>query len=430
MPNRSRRSFLKSAAAASLATATSPSFPQANRQRVFIGSNKPDGILAFDWDPAAAAFTSAGVAAKIANVDWIIYSGDRKYLFAASEVDSFNGKPSGGVASYTVANGALQPLSAENSAAKGTCHIALDHTGRTLLSADYGGGSAASFLVTYGKLSQAVWTEHYTGTGPVTDRQEAAHAHFASYSPDNRFAYINDLGSDCIHIYSLNAATAELKAAGKYSAKPGSGPRTLHFHPNGSTAYSMNELSSTVDVLKWNKADGSLAFVTRVNLLPGGPDGKSTGCDTVISKDGRNVYFANRGDDFIYAFTADPKTGVLAPIGRTTSGGKIPRNFALDPTERWMVVANQNSDLLCVFARDPQTGALANEGRSYPCPAPMCILFAYEAIPRMDRTTPEPGRAVSWPDSGLFRIAEGCEDRADDASDDRAKKQKAGHRVE
>jgi len=376
MANSSRRRFLKSVAAVSIYAAGSRSFSQSNRQRVFIGSNKPDGIRSFDWDPATGELAPVGVAAQIANVDWITYSADRKFLFAGSEVDSFKGKPTGEVASFAVENGSLRPLSSQNSASKGTCHIALDHTGRTLLAADYGGGSAASFKVTDGKLSKAVWTEHYTGKGPVADRQEAAHAHFASYSPDNRFAYINDLGSDCIHIYSLNAGAAELKPAGKYSARPGSGPRTLHFHPNGSTAYSMNELTSTVDVLKWNKADGSLTFVTRIKLLAAASRAKSTGCDTVITKDGRNVYFANRGDDFIYAFTADAETGALTPIGRTTSGGKVPRNFALDPTERWMLVANQNSDQLSVFARDPQTGALASEGKSYPCPAPMCILFA------------------------------------------------------
>jgi 6-phosphogluconolactonase len=335
----------------------------------------PDGILAFDWNPDTAELTTAGVAARIANVDWIIYSADRKYLFAASEVDNFNGKPTGGVASYKVENGVLHPLSAQNSAAKGTCHIALDHTGRTLLSADYGGGAAASFIVNSGKLSQAVWKEHYTGHGPVADRQEAAHAHFASYSPDNRFAYINDLGSDCIHIYSLDASKAGLKPAGAYQAKPGSGPRTLHFHPNGSTAYSMNELNSSVDVLTWNKSDGSLKFVTNIGLLAGHTSVVSTGCDTVISKDGRFVYFANRGDDFLYAFKADSETGALTPIARSNCGGKTPRNFTLDPTEKWMLVANQDSDLLSVFARDPQTGALADEGKSYACPAPMCILF-------------------------------------------------------
>jgi 6-phosphogluconolactonase len=375
MANLSRRTFFRTAAAVSIAALGSRSLSQAKSRRVFIGSNKPDGILAFDWNPETAELSPAGVAAKIANVDWIIYSGDRNHLFAASEVDSFNGKPTGEVASYNVANGTLHSLSAENSASKGTCHIALDHTGRTLISADYGGGSAASFLVKEGKLSSAVWTEHYTGHGPVADRQEAAHAHFASYSPDNRFAYINDLGGDCIHIYSFDAATAQLNAAGRYTAQPGSGPRTLHFHPNGATAYSMNELNSSVDVLTWNKADGSLKFGTRIKLLPNATQGQSTGCDTVITKDGSNVYFANRGNDFIFAFTANRETGALTSIGRTPSGGKTPRNFVLDPTERWMVVANQTSDQLSVFARDPQTGALAREGKGYPCPAPMRILF-------------------------------------------------------
>ena len=375
MANHSRRSFLHTAAAVSFAAATSHAYAQSKNQRVFVGSNKPDGILAFDWNPETAAFSPVGVAARIANVDWIIYSADRGRLFAASEVDTFNGKPTGGVASYTVVNGALRPHSAQNSASKGTCHIALDHTGRTLISADYGGGSAASFLVKDGKLSKAVWTQHYTGHGPVADRQEAAHAHFASYSPDNRYAYVNDLGGDCIHIYALDAATAQLKAAGQYTAAPGSGPRTLHFHPNGATAYCMNEINSTVDVLNWNSSDGSLTRVTRIKLLPNAARAVSTGCDTVITKDGRNVYFANRGDDFIFAFTADPATGKLTPIGRTPSGGKTPRNFVLDPTERWMIVANQDSDQLSVFARDPSTGELASEFKSYPCPAPMCILF-------------------------------------------------------
>src|SRR5262252_8877913 len=98
MAKLSRRRFLKSASAASITTVAARSIAASNRQRVFIGSNKPDGILAFDWNPETAELTPAGVAAKIANVDWIIYSADRKYLFAASEVDDFNGKPTGGVA--------------------------------------------------------------------------------------------------------------------------------------------------------------------------------------------------------------------------------------------------------------------------------------------------------------------------------------------
>ena len=212
------------------------------------------------------------------------------------------GKPTGEVASFRVADGELQPLSARNSAGTGTCHVAVDATGRMLLAADYTGASAASFRIEDGKLSEAVWTEHYTEHGPNPDRQQTAHAHFASFSPDNRFAYINDLGGDCIHIYKPDPATAQMTAAGTYRGAPGSGARTLHFHPNGHTAYCMNELASTVDVLDWHKADGSLTLVDRIDLLPADYHGPTRGCDTVITRDGRFVYFANRDDDFLYAF--------------------------------------------------------------------------------------------------------------------------------
>lgn len=372
----SRRSFLKTASAATLAAAAARSFAAAQRQRVFIASNTPQGIRAFDWDPATAELSEPTVAATIDNVDWITFSPDRRFIFAAAEVDSFHGKPTGEVASFAYSSGKVRQISAQNSAAKGTCHIAVDHTGRVAVSADYGGGSAASFKITDGRLSPVVWKQHFTHHGPNPERQESAHAHFASFSPDNRFAYVNDLGGDCIHIFKLNTETAELTPAGEWQSKPGFGPRTLHFHPNGVTAYCMNEMASTVSVLHWNKTTGNFTTVSQFSLEPNPAKAPNTGCDTVITRDGRFVYFANRGDDFILACKADPHTGALTRIGKTPSGGKTPRNFTLDPTERWMLVANQESSNLSVFARDPHTGAIASHGKNFACPTPMCILFA------------------------------------------------------
>ena len=386
MTHPTRREFLCTASVATLATLAAPNsaFAQSprpqGRTRVFVGSHAPDGILVYDWDPEAAKLTLAGVAAKVGNVAWLAFSQGRDFVYSASELDTFNGKPTGEVASFRLAkDGTLQPLSARNSAGTGTCHLAPDATGRMLIAADYTGASAASFRIEDGKLSEAVWTEHYTEHGPNPTRQPTAHAHFASFSPDNRFAYINDLGGDCIHIYKPNLATAEMTPAGIYRGAPGSGPRTLHFHPNGYTAYSMNELVSTVDLLHWHKDDGGLTFVDRIELLPAETKPSavaSTGCDTVISRDGRFVYFANRGDNFLYAFKADFATGKLTPMKRSNCGGKTPRNFTLDPTERWMLVANQDSNLISVFARDPKTGELADDVKSsVAAEAPMRILF-------------------------------------------------------
>ncbi len=386
MTKTTRREFL-STVSATIAAFAAPRIlraavpASASRKRVFIGSHTANGILAYDWDSETATLTAASVAAKVENVAWLAFSHGHDFVYSASELNTFKGKPTGEVASFRLGrDGTLQPLSARNSAGTGTCHVAVDATGQMLVAADYTGASAASFRIKDGELSEAVWTEHYTEHGPNPSRQPTAHAHFASFSPDNRFAYINDLGGDSIHIYKPNVATAEMKAAGIYRAKPGSGPRTLHFHPNGRTAYCMDELVSTVDVLDWHKDDGGLTFVDRIELLPAETKPSavaSTGCDTVITRDGRFVYFANRGDNFLYAFKADFATGRLTPMKRSSCGGRTPRNFTLDPTERWMLVANQDSNLISVFARNPVTGELADEVKSsVAAEAPMRILFA------------------------------------------------------
>jgi 6-phosphogluconolactonase len=385
MTNFTRRSFLCTVSAVTLAALpgfaarrvrssahAAPSSPK--RKRVYVASLASEGLLAYHWDPLTSELIPAGVAAHIPRVAWIAASPSGEFLFTASELDNFNGKPTGEVASFRQLHGELTPVSAVNAAGVGTCHVALDRTGRVLLAADYTGGSASSYQVRAGELSQIVWQEHYTEHG-TTPRQDSAHAHFASFSPDNRFAYINDLGGDQIHIYRLNAATAELTPGGSYRAAPGSGPRTLRFHPNNRTAYSVNELTSTVDVLDWDRTDGSLSLIKRIALLPEGATGPTRGCDTVITADGRYVYFANRDNNFIFSFRADPRTGELTPIKRSSCGGKTPRSFTLDPTERWMLVANQDSDQIAVFARNPATGELAEECKTYAALAPMRILF-------------------------------------------------------
>jgi len=63
-----------------------PVLAPSGRKRVFVGSNTPEGILTYEWDPATGELTAAGVAARLANVDWITYSPSREFLYAASEV--------------------------------------------------------------------------------------------------------------------------------------------------------------------------------------------------------------------------------------------------------------------------------------------------------------------------------------------------------
>jgi 6-phosphogluconolactonase len=375
----SRRKFLLGTAAVSLSVAGQgfgKPAPKLDSKRILVGSGTPDGILAFGWDAKTGTLTPDGIAAAVSHSTWLDISPDRRYVYVACELNEFQGKPTGAVASYGLANGKLTAISQVAAEGKGTCHLTTDHTGRVVICANYAGGTASSFLPKDGKLGAAVWNERYQGHGPVADRQAAAHAHFASLSPDNRFVYINDLGLDKIHIYKLDTATGKLTGAGAFQAKAGSGPRTLHFHPTIKVAYLVNELAWTVDVLAWSAGDGSLHTIQTVGLMPEHTSTVvSSACDAVLTRDGRFAYFANRGDDFLKSFHIDPATGKLTLMQRTSCGGKTPRNFRLDPTERWMLVANQDSSNIGVFARDPKTGLLANEGKSFAAATPMCIVF-------------------------------------------------------
>jgi 6-phosphogluconolactonase len=392
MKNSSRRTFVKNTAALSAAVAsgifTGKTLLAASTSastRILVGSDTEDGILSFAWDEKTGELKPEGIAAKISQSTWIAKSPatspGQSYLYVACELDQFEGKPTGAVGSFKLDNGKLTPISLVPAAGKGTCHLAIDRTGHSVICANYAGGTATSFLSADGALTQ-VSNEVYLGHGPVTDRQEQAHAHFISYSPDNRFAYVNDLGSDLIHIYKLDAATAKLTPAGEYKAQPGDGPRTLHFHPTLKIAYCVNELNSSAVVLTHNTADGSLTPIQRVGFSPRPKDDQgrafsNTGCDAVLTRDGKFAYFTNRGDDFIISFHigADGKLTEFASQSKIWSGGTTPRNFVLDPTETWMLVANQSSKNLSVYARDPKTGILASKGKNFPAATPMCIVF-------------------------------------------------------
>ena len=388
----SRRSFVKAATlstvGASFATrswwAEAKNTVSQDSQLLFVGTQtgaSSKGIYAFHWDPASGELKELGLAGESNNPTFIALSPDGEHLYAANEIANYDGTKSGAVSAFSIDRSAarLTAINTVSAMGDGTCHVMLDHTGHTLLCANYSGGSASSFRVEGGgRLSEAVSHFQYEGHGVNPERQEKPHAHRATVSPDNRYAYINDLGLDCIHIYHLDAVTAKLTAAdpSQWTAKPGSGPRALRFHPNGKWAFCVHEMASAVEVLGWNSSNGSLTSIQRVDLVPKNYHGsEATGSEVVFDAEGHFAYVAVRGYDHIVALRIDASTGHLTQIGSTSCGGKVPRHIAMDPTGHWLLVANQVSDNIAVIRRDPQTGKLAETGNSLPLVKPQCLVF-------------------------------------------------------
>jgi 6-phosphogluconolactonase len=304
---------------------------------------------------------------------------DRKTVIVANELEEFDGQKSGAVSSFSLdaATGTLTQISQVASKGEAPCHVATDHTGSSVFAANYNGGSAISFKLSGGKLSDAVSFEQYTGHGPNPERQEGPHAHRVTVSPDNKYLLVNDLGLDLIHVYALDAATGKLTPADTpaWKAPAGVGPRALLFHPNGKFAYCITELTSQVIVLKWD-AEAATLTTGQILQLPLQPQpGPITGCDIVLDKTARFAYVANRGDDFIATLAVSADGSRLTFQRRSSCGGKIPRHLTLDPTERFLLVANQASDNIAVFPRDATSGQLSEIGKTYPLSKPQCLVF-------------------------------------------------------
>lgn len=387
MQKLNRRDFLSGSAALTLAV--HPLFASAATQsanlllvgtQTLTGTSK--GIYAYTFDSVTGELSRTGLAAASDNPTFLVTAPDHRTIYAANELDTFEGKPGGAVTSFSLdpATGRLTQVSQQASHGAATCHVAVDHTGSSVFAANYTGGSAASFHVVKSaggeRLSPSVNFFQYEGHGPDKDRQTSPHAHRVTVSPDNKFLLVNDLGLDKIHIYKLDAATGQLTPNGTdWTAPAGAGPRALRFHPNGKFAYCVCEMASSVMVLRWDAEAGSLTTVQNFPLPQQPHQGPSTGDDIVLDRHARFAYVANRGDDFLATFTVAPDGSRLTYQRRSSCGGTVPRHLTLDPTEHWLLVANQGSDTIAVFARDPQSGQLAETGKTFPLSKPQCLVF-------------------------------------------------------
>ena len=158
-------------------------------------------------------------------------------------------------------------------------------------------------------------------------------------------------------------------------AAPGAGPRHLVFDTTGRHLYVINEMQSTVVTYAYDAATGTLSALQIVSALPKGFARTSEAAEIEMHSSGKFLFASNRGDDSIAVFAVDGKDGRLTPVEIVSTGGKTPRNFALDPTGAWLLAANQDSDNIVVFRVDPSTGHLTRSGPELHVPSPVCVRF-------------------------------------------------------
>ncbi len=352
---------------------------------VYVGTyttgTASQGIYSYKFKKATGELASNNIKNSVVDPSYLVVDKKGRYLYAVNETVEYEGKKSGSISSFSIdrKTGELKFLNKQASLGGAPCYMTLSANGRFLLVANYVGGNVAVFPVKAdGTLGETVDLQQHTGTGPVTDRQESAHAHSIDLDRKNRFAVSCDLGADKLFIYTFDKNSGKLTANPAQpflSVKPGTGPRHFAFHPNGKAAFVINELASTVTSLTYNEKLGTLAEVQTISTLPVDWSGANTCAEIQVSSNGRFVYGSNRGHDSVVCYSFDAATGKLELVGHWSTSGKTPRNFAIDPSGRYLLAANQNSSSITTFRINDRSGKLQQLGEPLSVPAPVCLKF-------------------------------------------------------
>jgi 6-phosphogluconolactonase len=348
------------------------------------GKIPSEGIYRLDFDAKTGKVGPATLAAKSVNPSFLAIAPGNKFVYAVNEIGEFRGHRSGAVSAFAIneASGQLRSINQQSSGGDGPCHLVVDPSAKNVLVANYGGGSVACLPINAsGGLEPATSFIQHEGSGANPDRQSSPHAHSINLDAAGRFAVSADLGLDKLFVYSLDSSHGKLTPHKPPFARvaPGSGPRHFAFHPSGKFGYVISEMANTVTVFAYDAARGTLEQIQVISTLPADFKGKSYTAEVRVHPSGKFLYGSNRGHDSIAVFAIDQETGKLTSHGFESTGGKNPRNFAIDPTGRFLFAENQDSDSIVVFAINATDGALRATGKTIAVGRPVCI----KMVPRL-----------------------------------------------
>ena len=354
-------------------------FAQDKNLMMYIGTytegGNSKGIYTYHFNQENGIFELLS-SATAANPSFVTLSPDGKHLYAVSEYN--DGRQ--GAYSFDVSEDKVQlsnpvflptaPKKVLPRAGADPCHIVSDS--KYVITANYTGGDISVFsLDAAGRLQTEV--QHISFVGKTPER--VAHIHCIIPTPDKKYILATDLGNNRVYRFHYNNKThknSEVLTAQRvaYEVSDGQGPRHLTFSKDGRFAYLINELGGECVVLSYCK--GKLKEVQRIMADEGGGRGSA---DIHISPDGRFLYTSHRlKKDGIAIFAIDPEKGTLTKIGYQHTGIH-PRNFAITPNGKYLLVACRDDNKIQVFERNEATGELTETAQGIEVDKPTCIVF-------------------------------------------------------
>ena len=317
----------------------------------------------------------------VPNPSYVALSDDNCKIFAVSE----NGDKSNvSMIGYDIADGKMNLLDSIATEGENPCYVSL--VGNTIFTANYTGGSLNTFKVDNDEISLQNVVKFDNACKKDSVRQATSHIHCVAISPDKKNMYATDLGADMIYKFKIinengdisidyDSITAIASEVDIPSIRNGIGPRHIIFSNNGRNAYLLAELSGTVTIFSRDN-EGHLDVINTVLADSANARGSA---DLHLSPDNKFLYASTRlKDDGITIFRVENNGTNLSFIEHVCTG-RHPRNFAITPNGKFMLVACRDDNRIEVYKRDAISGKIEYTGCNLTIPSPVCLKFAIQA---------------------------------------------------
>ncbi len=348
----------KSACALALVTLLGVTTAAKAASFVYVSNADSGTVSGYVLDKAASRLEPLGDFAAGDKVMSSAVAKDQKRLYV-----SVRSKPYHVLVYQIQPDGKLQKVG-QSPLEESMAYLALDKSGKFLLSASYGGD-----LFTVNRISSQGLVE----TPPVQIVHTGKRAHAIQTDPSNKFLYVTLLGADQLLQFHFDANTGKVTPNDPPSIniqkEAATGPRHFVIAPQrdkqgDQNLYILTEMAGNIERITLD-ADGKAheqEFVSSVSPqedmqrgearpltgdddLPPSHKPRIWQADLHLTPNGRFLYSTERTSSTLSSFSVNPDNGHLTYLTSIKTEAQ-PRGFAIDNTGRFLIESGQKSSQL------------------------------------------------------------------------------------
>lgn len=189
-----------------------------------------------------------------------------------------------------------------------------------------------------------ILAHHFSGSGPVSDRQNQPHAHMVLASPCGQYLLCSDLGAD--RIWILDLMDDNFIVIDQVQMPAGSGPRHMAFDSLGHYLYVTGELSDQSYRIQWQQP-GRLSKMP-LEVLSGADCQPMLNYPSHLLFDRQDLLWVSQRGRNSLALYGDLATKPQL-IEEIPIQANFPRHFCISNDGRYIISAGQKNGVLSIL---------------------------------------------------------------------------------